>query len=85
MEIRRLSADERPKKMYTYKVTGTGQFPIDMLRYDCAWPKHESDARLFDTKYDNAEERRAVKVIELQSFHEPTRARWASFMWKVIE
>jgi len=29
-----------------FEVEGSGEFPIDMLRYTCAWPKGETDSRV---------------------------------------
>lgn len=59
-------------KTYRYYVTGFGQFPDDMLRYDRATVKA---SHTFD--------RRTFYLIEGQS--SPTRGRWSSFLWNVIE
>ena len=75
---RKISADERPKFFYEYYVTGRGQFPLDMLRHDDCWPATSSDAALID-KEDYKEHR----SILMHSYHEPTVARWQSFVWSV--
>ena len=31
-------------KFTTFKVEGKGEFPFDMLRYACAWPRSSADA-----------------------------------------
>lgn len=62
-------------------VEGTGDFPLDMLRYDCAFPATEHDSAIA-SHYSN---RRAVALI-LRSVNDngPTDPRWTSFLWKVI-
>lgn len=57
---------------YHYWVTGFGQFPSDMLRYDRArvCGAMERDRRVFH-------------LIEGQS--RPTEGRWSSFLWVVID
>ena len=56
---------------YEYVVTGRGEFPVDMMRYDQAWPLDpilSSDRR---------------RSITMRGLAEPTIARWASFGWSV--
>ena len=43
-----LKADERPRTRYEYIVTGRGEFPWDMLRYDRCWPMSSSDVAKLD-------------------------------------
>ena len=74
----KLTADQRPKKLYTFWVTGRGDFPVDMLRYDRASPVTGSDG-------DNMFESRELRSVSMRSYHEPTIARWASFGWSVGE
>lgn len=70
------------KRAYRYTVTGTYAFPIDMLRYDEAWPAHEFDSALIiqTTEHTSHE---ALK-INIASYRAPTLARWESFGWKVL-
>lgn len=79
---RAYSASERPKGLFEFTVTGRGLFPVDMLRYDACWPADgESAAAMLDRPGEyNPREPRAIR---LQSHSEPTRERWASFMWSV--
>lgn len=63
-----------------FTVEGSGPFPLDMLRYDCAFPNSEMDS--------NAAERmdgglRTVDLIMRSSRDKPTFGRWASFGWTV--
>ena len=75
----RLEAHERPKWLYTYYVTGHGDFPFDMLRHDSCWPVTGEDAaRLF--YLDDRMEQRSVKM---RSYRMPTVDRWRSFNWSV--
>lgn len=65
----------------TFTVRGAGEFPLDMLRYDRAFPATEADtAAMLDVA--NRREVRLVMVSEGNPF--PTMARWDSFMWDVM-
>lgn len=62
----------------TFSVTGRGEFPHDMFRYDNCWPYSISDAaRVPGT------DRRTIKLQTCQ-LNSPTVARWDSFGWKVL-
>ena len=67
-------------KIVRYTVTGSGAFPMDMLRYDSTWPRDSDDAHTMGAG-DNytLRERRTVKLAGLRV----TAARWASFGWHV--
>lgn len=75
-----------------YTVTGSGPFPIDMLRYDSAWPKSEMDSHLVSMTRDNEGYFRP-RTVTLETWNSPDRApiarvtpeRWESFGWKVNE
>jgi len=61
----------KPAPGYEYVVTGRGEFPVDMMRYDQAWPLDpilSSDRR---------------RSITMRGLAEPTIGRWASFGWSV--
>jgi hypothetical protein len=77
-----LQASERPKKRYRYVVTGKGQFPFDMLRYDRACPWSSDDARKLGA-WPVDETFLKPRSIEMTSHNPPTIARWASFNWSV--
>lgn len=74
-------------RTYTYIVTGSGQFPFDMLRYDSCHPKHEADSGEIErscrvrARYSGPMVRNFR--VTLVGPREPTRARWASFGWTV--
>jgi hypothetical protein len=75
----RLSTSERPRFLYTYYVTGHGDFPFDMLRYDSCWPASGEDAaRLFYTS-----KRFVTRSVKIRSYRLPTIDRWQSFNWSV--
>lgn len=59
-----------PPKLRTFKVTGAGQFPIDMLRYDACWPATEADAGKL--QFDSLTETQPThrRTITLQT-HDP--------------
>ena len=69
-----------------FEVEGAGAFPVDMLRYTCAWPKGEADTRAVEDSFDSS----ARRTITLSRHHrdpEPHLAgdRWESkFRWRVV-
>lgn len=65
-------------KLKTFKVTGTGNFPIDMLRYDACWPATESDAA-----HLQFEKGRRTITLHTHNPSAPTNGRWNSFLWNV--
>ena len=71
----------------TYKVAGVFDFPIDMLRYDQAWPRSEAEtAKLYSALNLTTQPRNKGFVeVELQCLGQPELLRWRSFMWKVVE
>ena len=82
-------------KTFTYLVKGKDGFPMDMLRYDAAWPADPDavDAIWENIFYHDRErkvevnlvlERAAAKPIRLRSHYEPTKERWNSFGWIVL-
>jgi hypothetical protein len=72
----------RSAYVYHYTVSGTYGFPIDMLRYDEAWPNSEIDSALIvQTANHNSAEAPQIRIVGLRS---PTVARWESFGWKVL-
>lgn len=60
-------------------VEGSGLFPIDMLRYDHAWPRTEADAN--KCMYDAAGEMREIELCTDVEYI--TVERWNSFTWNV--
>lgn len=79
-----LRGSERPAHRYEYYVSGSGAFPLDMLRYDACWPATGEDAASMGiTMRDDPEAYRKVRSIRILSHSEPTLARWASFTWSV--
>ena len=82
MEITKLAAADRPRERYRYKVSGSGTFPIDMLRYDCAYPA-SSEAVSAMGRADNRAVHVERRTVELLSHHRPTIDRWRSFGWVV--
>ena len=73
-----------------FEVEGAGAFPIDMLRYTCAWPKGETDASAIEDSFDSST-RRTVVLSKYHRDPEPSLAgdRWESKFWwwivRVIE
>lgn len=68
-----------------FEVEGAADFPVDMLRYTCAWPKGETDARAIGDSFDDSG-RRTVVLSKYHRDPEPNLAadRWeAKFRWRV--
>ena len=70
-----------------YKVAGACDFPIDMLRYDNAWPRSESETGGLYTALSQrfTARKKGIVEVELQSIGRPNGARWNSFGWHVVE
>jgi len=64
-----------PAKLMRYKVSGWGDFPIDMLRYDRAYPASERDSGVMVNSHEQ-------RTVEVEGFS-CTPERWESFLWKV--
>lgn len=70
------------KKVYEtiLSVTGSGEFPFDMLRYDSCHPHEESDSALLGEAH---QESREVTLRRFSPSGRPaTSERWASFGWR---
>lgn len=67
----------KAKSPVTFSVTGDGQFPFDMLRYDSCWPAHPQDVSLMSSRSGT------LRRVTLVGLHAPTDGRWASFGWPV--
>lgn len=69
-----------------FTVRGRGAFPVDMLRYDAAYPASAYDARQVERTFDERLEGFFdVWTITLQTrcATSPTAGRWHSFGWEV--
>ena len=75
----KLPADVRPRTRYEYVVTGRGEFPMDMLRYDCCWPLSSSDVAKLDSGLVHSS--REPRSVIMASYTKPTIEHWASFGW----
>ena len=71
------------KKEVLYTVTGTGPFPIDMLRYDCVHPATQGSADRVVAALDPERTYLEHRAVVVRGKH-CTAARWESFGWKVL-
>jgi len=78
----RRSLESDGRVMYEYYVTGRGQFPYDMLRYDACWPVTSADAVKLDTGPSSGYGF-TLRSILMHSYRAPTVDRWTSFLWSV--
>jgi hypothetical protein len=66
-----------------FTAEGRGQFPVDMLRYDRCYPKTTNDAVAL-----TGDQQRTVKLVSYRDTgftREPTKGRWESFGWRVVQ
>lgn len=78
------------REHHKFRVMGRGEFPMDMLRYDAAWPADTESAMKIampmypseDQRHDFARKRRVVTLYSAARYL--TEARWASFGWTVL-
>ena len=68
--------------IYTYTVVGVGRFPVDMLRYDGAWPLSARDAATIESSFTDPPSQRSVRLVTRRP---PSAERWLSFLWAVDE
>jgi hypothetical protein len=68
------------KKTVTYKVTGRGAFPVDMLRYDVCHPTTETDSNIIEA---HTFRDRDTYTVSVTGNYPPTVGRWNSFGWRV--
>ena len=69
-------------EVYVITVAGRGEFPIDMLRFDLAYPRTEEDSAVIIKMF-----RRVVEgshQVQLVSSKQPTPDRWKAFGWTVV-
>lgn len=78
------------KYVVTYKVTGCGEFPWDMLRYDRSSPYSEAEDSYRMSRVNGDE--RTIKLLTyvespkvLKLGFKPCVKRWESFGWSVSE
>lgn len=63
---------------YIYRVSGRGEVPRDMLRYDECWGVGRNDRKaIIET------DAKGVRAITLIGPRPPTTGRWESFGWTV--
>jgi hypothetical protein len=70
------------RKIYEWYlvVEGSGEFPIDMLRYDSAFPAEERDS----SAIQKDGRRRVVLLRRGVGASEGSHARWRSFGWPIV-
>ena len=70
---------------YMFSVTGSGQFPVDMLRYDRCSPLTETDSAKIIASMEHGPDRREIAVTHFgtSAGWAPTYDRWRSFGWTV--
>lgn len=71
----------RKVEPHVFTVTGSGIFPMDMLRHDQCYPADvEGSSRIHNN--EECRYRRSVKLVGHNRLG-PTVGRWSSFGWSV--
>lgn len=67
------------------EVEGIGPFPIDMLRYDSAWPATQADAAAISNSLTVGGANPTIKLLRMapDRYVGPNEARWRSHGWQV--
>jgi len=80
------------RKAFTiFTVEGHGHFPLDMLRYDACYPQTGEDVeKMSYNSEEGVRQRRRVHLVHRTIPDErngafPTRDRWMSFGWRVVD
>lgn len=80
----------RKQYLHTFTVQGSGTFPIDMLRFDSAYPATETVSGRIEATFNRHHDPLAGTSEKPISLHhrgerdwEPTVGRWESFGWSV--
>jgi hypothetical protein len=69
-------------KQVMFTVKGSGEFPLDMLRYDMCCPARTEDAQRLIVDEGWIEEVREIQLIGFTCRNTfPTVDRWKSFGW----
>ena len=71
---------------FEYAVEGIGDFPLDMLRHDCAYPADQESVSAITAGFRWAAARKRASellVVRLVSDRAPTSERWRAFGWTV--
>lgn len=71
-------------KRQVITVHGNTAFPIDMLRYDGAWPRSERDSHKILSSLEGTTGYQEIELLS-DDMLSPNRDRWLSFGWKVIK
>lgn len=67
-----------------FVVKGIGRFPVDMLRYDCAFPRTGEDAIKIEQAVSGELRKWEISLCS-ESRNAPTIGRWESFLSSVVE
>ncbi len=77
-----------------FTVRGRGEFPLDMLRYDCCWPRRGDDVAkitpIYATITPESKDEMATRDVRLVKYAHLKRGpfveagRWRSFGWEVV-
>lgn len=72
----------------SFTVSGTGRFPIDMLRYDGVVPSSETDSARIERSIDGTgSDLKTISVTKPDGYKywTPNAARWKSFGWDIVQ
>lgn len=79
------------KYLVEFRVEGTRDFPLDMLRYDSCWPRNSDDAITIgqtlardDLGVFGMKQVCLIRYCRTKNMPGVTNGRWASFGWNVV-
>ena len=81
-----MGGDAEMADRFEYTVEGVGDFPLDMLRHDCAYPADQESVTAIMAGLRWAASRKRSRermVVRLVSDRAPTPERWRAFGWIV--
>jgi len=83
----RPKAKKHLRYRFTVRASGPMGFPLDMLRYDCCWPRRSEGVLMISGLIagTGATPNGQVKEIELTGIAPPNYARWRTFGWLVVD
>lgn len=74
----------RIKEPKQFTVSGRGTFPIDMLRYDRAYPASEQEAGKIERSFQRGQTGMYNVTLKTSDPTAPTVGRWESFNFNVV-